>query len=214
MVMVFYGRLNDSKSLQIFRTLLSILVYYFFLFLEFFTPALADDFHRNLCDNKSPQISWTLQGILSDLNDAVVWMVSVCFLIYKSSSLFTNPLEIVPSVSVTVGITVTFMLHSYFSLRTYLCIRCLLILYSGLSGRQSLLFGRFIFYLSLSLLLLLLLLLLSLWLFYSFCSIGPKDLSVVFDKKKWIHRKETVETWISRKKIIVVLFSGITADCC
>ena len=31
------------------------------------------------------------------------------------------------------------------------------------------------------------------------------------DKKKWIHRKEILETWISRKKIVVVLFSGITA---
>ena len=28
------------------------------------------------------------------------------------------------------------------------------------------------------------------------------------DKKKWIYRKETLETWISRKKIVVILFSG------
>ena len=34
-------------------------------------------------------------------------MVSICPLISKSSSLFTNPLEIVPSAPITIGITVT-----------------------------------------------------------------------------------------------------------
>ena len=30
-------------------------------------------FHRSLSDNKSLQVSWTLFGILTDLNNAVVW---------------------------------------------------------------------------------------------------------------------------------------------
>ena len=38
------------------------------------------------------------------------------------------------------------------------------------------------------------------------CSIGPKKLKRV--KKKWIHRKETLKTWISRKKIVVAFILG------
>ena len=43
--------------------------------------------------------------------NAVVKMVSTCPLISKSSSLFTNPLVIVPSTPITIGITVTFLFH-------------------------------------------------------------------------------------------------------
>ena len=38
-------------------------------------------------------------------------MVSTCPLISKSSSRFTNTLEVVPSAPITIGITVTFMFH-------------------------------------------------------------------------------------------------------
>ena len=48
--------------------------------------------HWSLRDNKSPQVSRTLLCILSDLYNAVVWMVSTYPLIYKSSSPFINPL--------------------------------------------------------------------------------------------------------------------------
>ena len=72
-------------------------------------------FLRSLSDNKSPQVSRTLPSILVNFNNAVVWMVSTCSLIYKYSSPFTNPSEIVPSAPITNGITVTFMLHSFFS---------------------------------------------------------------------------------------------------
>ena len=41
----------------------------------------------SFADRKSPQVSRTLLYILADLN-AVVWMVSTCFLIFKSSSPF------------------------------------------------------------------------------------------------------------------------------
>ena len=57
-------------------------------------------FHRRLCDSKSLQVSRTFLSILADINNAVVWMVSV------------------PSTPITVGITVTFKFHSFFSTLT------------------------------------------------------------------------------------------------
>ena len=71
-------------------------------------------FHWCLSDSKSPQISKTFLGILVDLNNTVVWIVSTCPLISKSSSPFTNPLVTVPRVPMTIGKTVTFMFHSFF----------------------------------------------------------------------------------------------------
>ena len=48
------------------------------------------------------------------------------------------------------------------------------------------------------------------------CSIGPKKLKRCV-KKKWIHRKERLETWISRKKIVVAFilgdYSGLLLKC-
>ena len=41
---------------------------------------------------KTPQVSWTHLSILTDLNGAVVWMVSTCPFISNPSSLFSNPL--------------------------------------------------------------------------------------------------------------------------
>ena len=72
-------------------------------------------FHWSLSDSKSPQVSRTLLSILADLNNAVVSTVSTRPLISKSSSLCTIPLVTVPSVSITVGTTVTFMFLSFFS---------------------------------------------------------------------------------------------------
>ena len=72
--------------------------------------------HWSLSDSKSPQVSKTLFSILADLNNAVVWTVSSCPLISKFSSPFTNPLGIVPSVRITIGITVTFMSHIFLGL--------------------------------------------------------------------------------------------------
>ena len=42
-------------------------------------------------------------------------MAPPCPLISKSSSVFTKPLDIVPSAPFTIGITVTFMFYSFFS---------------------------------------------------------------------------------------------------
>ena len=76
---------------------------------EFFTPA----FYWSLSDSDFLQVTRTLLSILADLNNAVVWMVSTCLLISKSSSPFTNPLGIVPSASITILTTVGFMFHIF-----------------------------------------------------------------------------------------------------
>ena len=71
--------------------------------------------HWSLNDRKFSKVSRTNPGILADLNNAIVSMVSTRPLISKSSSPCTNPLVPVPSASITTGITVTLMFHSYFS---------------------------------------------------------------------------------------------------
>ena len=83
----------------------------FLLLFEFFTRALAE----SLNDTKSPQISKILLSILADFSNVVVWMVSTRPNISKSSSPCTNPLVAVPRASIKTGITVTFMLHSFFN---------------------------------------------------------------------------------------------------
>ena len=71
-------------------------------------------FYRSLSDGKSSQISRTLLGILADLNNAVVWMVSTRPLVSKSPSPCINPLVTVPRAPITIGVIVTFMFHSFF----------------------------------------------------------------------------------------------------
>ena len=71
-------------------------------------------FSWNLSDIKSPQVSRTLLGILADLNNAVVWMVSTRPFISKSSSAFANPSVTVQRALITIGIAVIFMFHSFF----------------------------------------------------------------------------------------------------
>ena len=68
----------------------------------------------SLSDCKSPQVLRTLLNILTDLNHAVLWMVSTRPLISKSSCPFTNPLVCLPRAPITIGITVIFMFHSFF----------------------------------------------------------------------------------------------------
>ena len=51
----------------------------------------------------------------TDLNNAVIWMVFTCPLIYKSSRAFTKPLGSVPRATITIDITDHFMFHFFFS---------------------------------------------------------------------------------------------------
>ena len=101
--------------------------------------------HLGMSNSKSPQVSRILPSILADLNNAVVWMVCTRPLISKSSSLCINPLVTVPSVPVTIGITVTFMFHNFSVLNrglgTYLFF--LSVLPSGQPKRQSPQISRF-----------------------------------------------------------------------
>ena len=72
-------------------------------------------FFWSLSDSMSPQVSKILLGILANLCDAVVWMVSVRPPISNSSSLFTKLLGIVPSAPITTRITINYIFQSFFS---------------------------------------------------------------------------------------------------
>ena len=71
-------------------------------------------FQWSLSDSKFPRVSRTPLSILTDLNNAVVWISSTGPLMSKSSSLFIKPLRNVPSAPFNTSITVTFMFHSFF----------------------------------------------------------------------------------------------------
>ena len=72
-------------------------------------------FHWSLSDSKSPQVSRTLLSILTDSNNAILWMV----LIHPPNSNSFNSLswflEIVLSMPITLGITITLMFQSFLS---------------------------------------------------------------------------------------------------
>ena len=87
--------------------------YYYYSLRVFFTSALADGL--SLSDSMSPQVSRTLLSILADLNNVLVWMVSIRPLIFKSSSPFNNDLMTVPKAPITIGTIVAFMFHSFFN---------------------------------------------------------------------------------------------------
>ena len=53
-------------------------------------------FYWSLNDSKSPQVFWTLLRFLVDIYNAIVWIVSTCVPISKSSNLCTNPLGTLP----------------------------------------------------------------------------------------------------------------------
>ena len=67
----------------------------------------------SLNDKKSPQISRTFLSILAVLHNAVVWIVSTCSQISKSSSSRTNPLKTLTSAPITIGITVIFTFNIF-----------------------------------------------------------------------------------------------------
>ena len=98
--------------------------------------------HWSPSDSKSPQVSRTLLGILADLNNAIVWMVSICPLIPTSSSPCITPLMTVPSAPITIGITVAFMFQSFFQFLSK--VQVFIPLFAFL--QRSPLFGRFSFF--------------------------------------------------------------------
>ena len=71
-------------------------------------------FYCSLSYSKSPQVSRILLSILTDLNNAEVWMVFTLALISNSFSPFTNSLMTVPNAPITIGFTVILMFHCYF----------------------------------------------------------------------------------------------------
>ena len=70
-------------------------------------------FQWSLSDSKFPQVTRIL-SILADNNNDVIWMVSICPLIFKSSSSFTSPLGIVPSALILTDIIVIILFYIYF----------------------------------------------------------------------------------------------------
>ena len=98
-------------------------------------------FHWSLSDSKSLQVSRTFLSILVELNKAVVWIVSTCPLILKSSSSFTNSFGSVASASPSRSPSCSIVFRSLAKSR-YLShfFSFLLILLCGLPGWQSPLF--------------------------------------------------------------------------
>ena len=106
--MVSHWSLSDSKSPQVSGILLSILAVFNNTvvwmvstrpptsksnsFLDFSHQPLPMVSHWSLSDSKSPQVSGILLSILTDINNAVVWMVPTHPVNSKSSSLCINPL--------------------------------------------------------------------------------------------------------------------------
>ena len=70
-------------------------------------------FHWSLRDSKFPQVFRILRSILTDVNNALVLIISTPPIISKFSSAFTNPLVTVPRAPIIIGNTVTFMFHNF-----------------------------------------------------------------------------------------------------
>ncbi len=99
----------DSQSLNLFFRFLL-----FYSFERFSHQHLQMVFHWGLWDSESPQISRIQLSILPDINNAVVWKITTCTVISKSSSHFINPFETLTSTWITIGFTVPFVFHSFF----------------------------------------------------------------------------------------------------
>ena len=101
-ITVFFLFHNFLSSLAMFKYFIIIILFICFS-------------HWTLSDIKF-QVTRTLLSILADLSNAVVRMGSIRSLISKSSSLCTNPFGTVSNALITIGISVTFMFHSFFQL--------------------------------------------------------------------------------------------------
>ena len=85
-----------------------------FLLLSFFKTALAGYLSMEF---ESPQISRTFHSILADLNNAVIWIVSILLPISNCSNPLSNPVYItlftISSAPMAMGTTVTIMFYSF-----------------------------------------------------------------------------------------------------
>ena len=88
---------------------------FFFLTYCLFIVSWIILFFASLSNSKFPQVPRTLLSILADLNNAVVWMVLICPRISNLSSSLSKPFWIVPNAPITIGITITFIYHSFLS---------------------------------------------------------------------------------------------------
>ena len=70
-------------------------------------------FHWSLNDRKSFWVSSSLLSVLATINNAVVCRVWILPLIFNSPSLSSKAFGTIPSTPITMGITVTFMFHSF-----------------------------------------------------------------------------------------------------
>ena len=88
---------------------------YYYLLLETFSHYhKLNVFYWSLSDSKSPLVSRTLLGILASLDNVIVWIVTTRTLISKSFNPIINPLLIVLIASISVAISITFNLRSFF----------------------------------------------------------------------------------------------------
>ena len=104
--------LNSSLDFQFSQTLFWLALLLFHSLQEFPTSSHCWFFTGVLSDNKSLQISRTLFSIITDICSAMVLIFS---LISSSTNLFSNFLGTVPRLLTTIGITVNFIFHNFFS---------------------------------------------------------------------------------------------------
>ena len=64
--------------------------------------------------SKFPLVLMILLSNQTDLNDAVVWIISSRPPVFYYFNLLIKSLETVPSALIAIGISFTFMVHSYF----------------------------------------------------------------------------------------------------
>ena len=109
----FFSSLARSRYLSLFSNYVFLLLLFYYLY-SFLLQHWLIYFLWSLSNNKSPHVSRTIISILADLN-VVIWIASTRRLISKFTSACTYSLVTAPSVPITIGITVTFMLHRFYS---------------------------------------------------------------------------------------------------
>ena len=103
-------------SLIMWLIVSSLIIIIIIMLVNFYTSVSWWSFNDwNLSDSKFPQDSRTLLSILTDVSNAVVWIVSTRPVISNSSCPCINPLVTVPRAPITMGITVSFIFHNLFS---------------------------------------------------------------------------------------------------